>query len=383
MDRAWFLPDLMWPYDMESRTSRPVDRGLDPGAWYSCADADMPITVQWDDGDHRGSAPGRVATSSVSMPGVVASMLAHLDVRPGHRVLEIGTGTGWNAGLLTHRLGDGQVVTVEVDQAVADAARARLHGHGLHPAVITADGLLGHAPRAPFDRIIATAGLRRIPFAWVEQTVPGGLIVAPWGTVFGNTDHIVRLTVSGDGRTASGHLSTPVEFMKVRSQRHSVDQTAYLPDGFPGGATTGSTTLTAAALGVGDRMHHPFATAAGLLITDCALMADRRGSSVSTWLYSLNGDLSWAAAVLTDNTAESTVYQSGPRRLWDELASAHRWWAGNGRPGPGRFGLTVTADGETIWLDTPGNPLPRTVGSQIPWPDLTNRGHPVANWPQS
>ncbi|MER7049235.1 methyltransferase domain-containing protein [Streptomyces jumonjinensis] len=343
---------------MDSRTSRAADRSVDPAAWYGCADADVPITVQWDDGDHHGASPGRVPTSSVSMPSVVASMLADLDVRPGQKVLEIGTGSGWNAGLLAHRLGDDRVVTVEVDKAVAGAARARLNRHGLHPTVVTGDGLLGFAAGAPYDRIIATVGLRRIPYSWVEQAVPGGLIVAPWGTAFGNTDHVVRLTVSEDGRAASGRLSTPVEFMKVRSQRRQVHQAAYLPDGFPGNATTGTTTLSAAGLGVENRMHHPFSTAAGLLVPDCVLMADRRGKSVSTWLYSLN-DLSWAATVLTDGTTESTVYQSGPRRLWAELASAHRWWTENERPGPNRFGLTVTPGEETIWMDTPGNPLPR------------------------
>ncbi|MER6916079.1 methyltransferase domain-containing protein [Streptomyces sp. NPDC000594] len=357
VDRAWFLPDLMWPYDMGSRSSRAVDRCADPAAWYGCADADVPITVQWDDGHHHGTGPGRVPSSSVSMPSVVASMLAGLDIRPGHRALEIGTGSGWNAGLLAHRLGDDRVVTVEVDEAVAEAARKRLNQHGLHPAVVTGDGLLGFAAAAPYDRIIATAGLRRIPFTWVEQTGPSGLILAPWGTAFGNTDHLIRLTVSDDGRTASGRLSAPVEFMKIRSQRHQVDQPAYLPHGFPGDATTATTTLTAGDLGVDSR--HPFTTAAGLLVPDCTLMADRRGNHVSTWLYSLN-DHSWAATVLTDGTPRSTVHQSGPRRLWDELTSAHHWWTQNNHPGPDRFGLTITPEGQTPWIDTPANPIPRT-----------------------
>ncbi|MFE7132385.1 methyltransferase domain-containing protein [Streptomyces sp. NPDC057638] len=356
VDRAAFLPDLLWPYDMESRTSQSVDRAVDPAAWYACADADRPVTVQWDDGDHHGKAPGRVPTSSVSMPSVVASMLAELDVRPGCRVLEIGTGAGWNAALLAHRLGGEQVVTVEVDAEVAATARTRLRERGLRPEVVTGDGLLGHAARAPYDRIIATAGLRRIPFSWVEQTVPGGLIVAPWGTAFANTDHVVRLTVRGDGRAASGRLSAPVEFMKVRSQRHEIDPGAYLPGGFPGAATVSPTTLSTRDLGGGQVPRHPFLTAAGLLIPDCVLRADRRGTRVSTWLYDL-GDLSWAAAVLTDGVADSTVYQSGPRRLWDELTSAHRWWTGNGCPAPDRFGLTVTPTGNTAWLDAPDRGL--------------------------
>ncbi|MGW1147067.1 methyltransferase domain-containing protein [Streptomyces sp. NPDC002454] len=360
VDRAAFLPDRVWPYDMESRTSRAVDRATDADAWYRCADSDDPVTVQWDDGDHRGSAPGRVPTSSVSMPSLVASMLSDLDVRPGQRVLEIGTGGGWNAGLLAHRLGDDRVVSVEVDAHLADAARERLRRIGLHPLVVTGDGLLGHPPRAPYDRIVATVGVRAVPYAWVAQTVPGGLVLAPRSQPYGNADRLVRLVVSEDGTSASGRLSTPVEFMKVRSQRHRVDQAAYLPDGFPGDATDGTTTLTAADLGADDRAHHPFACVAGLLVPDCTLLTDRRGSAVSTWLYGLT-DRSWAAAVLVDGTSRgsTTVHQAGPRRLWDELTAAHHWWTRNGRPDPTRFGVTVTETGETTWLDAPDRPLPR------------------------
>ncbi|MEU1815327.1 methyltransferase domain-containing protein [Streptomyces roseifaciens] len=111
------------------------------------------------------------------MPGLVFSMLADLDVGEGHRVLEIGTGTGWNAALLAHRVGpSGSVVTVEVDGTVASAGREALRRAGLGPAVraLHRDGLLGFPERAPYDRGIATCGLRTLPFAWVEQTRRAG-----------------------------------------------------------------------------------------------------------------------------------------------------------------------------------------------------------------
>ncbi|MGV9311572.1 methyltransferase domain-containing protein [Streptomyces sp. NPDC003691] len=355
--RSAFLPDAIWPYDMDTGTSTRVSRSDDPGTWQAYADADVPIVTQWDDGAPAGAGPGRLSTSSASMPGVVARMLRDLDVRPGARVLEIGTGTGWNAGLLAHRLGAANVVTVEVDAAVAGAARARLAALGPAPEVITGDGLLGHPDRAPYDRIVVTAGVLDLPWAWVRQTRPGGLIVAPWGTRYSNVDRLVRLVVAGDGRSASGPFTGAVEFMKVRSQRHRVDQAAYLPHGFPGDAVTGTTALTAAELGLDDRLRHPFAAVAGLLVGECTLLTDRRGPAVSVWLYSLT-DLSWAAAVLADGRAESTVHQSGPRRLWDELASAHRWWAAAGRPGTAEFGLTVTPGGTEVWFGTPANRLP-------------------------
>lgn len=145
--RCAFLPELMWPYDPDAGDNVAVAKSADPWAWQAYAHADVPIVTQWDDGRHTGTSPGRVASSSASMPSVVASMLARLDVRPGLRILEIGTGTGWNAGLLAHRLGDAAVTSVEVDPAVAATARAALARAGLNPTVITGDGSLGH-PRA-------------------------------------------------------------------------------------------------------------------------------------------------------------------------------------------------------------------------------------------
>ncbi|MFI6583118.1 methyltransferase domain-containing protein [Embleya sp. NPDC050493] len=357
VDRAWFLPTVMWPFDMAASSSVTRDRAADPDAWFAAADANVPVTTQWDDGRHTGPEPGRVSTSSASMPSVVMAMLDDLDVRPGHRVLEIGTGTGWNAALLAHRLGSDRVITVEVDPTVAATAEKALHAHGLHPTVVTGDGLLGYPPAAPYDRILATAGLREIPYAWVEQTVPGGVIVAPWGTRLTNADHVVRLVVADDGRSASGRFTTPVEFMKVRSQRPDrLDQAAYLPDGFPGDAAVSVTTLTVRAAGFEDAIRHPFMAVAALSVGDCVLLVDRRGAAVSVWLYGLS-DRSWAAALLDDATPESVVYQSGSRRLWEELEAAYRWWTGAGGPTADRFGLTIDRRGEYTWLDVPTNRL--------------------------
>jgi protein-L-isoaspartate O-methyltransferase len=107
--------------------------------------------------------PPHAATSSSSQPTIMARMLEALDVAPGQRVLEIGTGTGYNAALLCERLGSDQVTTVEVDAGLVVVARERLTMAGYTPTVALSDGSGGYPPSAPFDRIIATCMVGRVP----------------------------------------------------------------------------------------------------------------------------------------------------------------------------------------------------------------------------
>ncbi|ARF59619.1 protein-L-isoaspartate(D-aspartate) O-methyltransferase [Streptomyces gilvosporeus] len=351
--RSAFLPELIWPFDMAAGRSVPVSKADAPERWHAYADdADVPIVTQWDDGEHTGPEPGEVPTSSASMPSVVFRMLQDLDLRPGHKALEIGTATGWNAALMAHRAGPGNVVTVEVDAAVAATARATVEQLGLPVRVVHGDGSHGYPEAAPYDRIIATCGLRAIPYAWVEQCRPGGVIVAPWGTHYGNGDAVARLVVGSDGRSACGRFTGPVEFMKLRAQRaaHPV-HSAYVTGSVADGDET-STTVTEAEF-VGDAFA-PQRFVLGLRVPRCRqVVAEKRDGGRPVWLYGAD-DRSWACVWFRDGEA-ARVWQSGPRRLWDEAAAAYRWWEKNGRPGPERFGLSVTAAGQAVWLDEPVN----------------------------
>jgi protein-L-isoaspartate(D-aspartate) O-methyltransferase len=147
-----------------------------------------------------------VATSSASAPGIVAAMLAQLDVRPGHRILEIGAGTGYNAALLACLTGPaGQVTTVELDSVVAAEAQNALATAGWgQVTVIVGDGEYGYAPGAPYDRIIVTAGAWDLPTAWAEQLAPDGLLVAPL-RLRGLTRSIAFEHTSGIWRSLSMH----------------------------------------------------------------------------------------------------------------------------------------------------------------------------------
>ncbi|MEU7179828.1 MULTISPECIES: methyltransferase domain-containing protein [Streptomyces] len=353
--RAAFLPGLMWPFDMGTARSIAVSRADDPAAWQAYAESDAPVVTQWDDGRHTGTEPGEVPTSSASMPGVVFRMLRDLDVRPGHRALEIGTGTGWNAALLAHRLGAENVVTVEVDGTVAESARAALERFGLPVRVVHGDGFRGHPEGAPYDRIIATCGLRSLPFAWVRQCRPGAVIVTPWGTHYSNADAVARLVVADDGGSASGRFTGPVEFMKLRAQR--------LPPVVHGEYVTGSvaegdesSTAVTEAEFVGERFA-PQRFALGLRVRDCCqVVAEKRDGARPVWFYGLT-DRSWACVQFRDGDT-ARVWQSGPRRLWDEVEAAHRWWGGRGEPDHARFGLTVTPEGRRAWLDDPADSWP-------------------------
>src|SRR5919204_3294334 len=125
-----------------------------------------------------------VSVSSASAPEVIALMLEQLDVQPGHRVLEIGAGTGYNAALLAHLVGEtGHVVTIDIDEDLVLSAREHVRAAGFEQVtVVQADGALGYAAQQAYDRIILTVASNDIAPAWREQLArPHGRLVMPLG----------------------------------------------------------------------------------------------------------------------------------------------------------------------------------------------------------
>ncbi len=148
---------------------------------------------------------------TISQPYVVAYMTEQLDIEPEHRVLEIGTGSGYHAAVLS-RLAR-EVVSIERYRTLAEAARARLKTLGYaNVTVIAGDGFAGASDRAPFDRIIVTAAAEQIPDALVEQLAEGGKMVLPLGPRHG-PQHIVKLTKTA-GELARQDL-IPVRFVPL------------------------------------------------------------------------------------------------------------------------------------------------------------------------
>ncbi|KIF74465.1 methyltransferase [Streptomyces sp. 150FB] len=151
--------------------------------------------------------------SSSSQPSLMAQMLTTLEVTDGNRVLEIGAGTGYNAALLAHRLGDERVTTLDLDPEITESARGHLAAAGYRPAVVTGDGARGYRGRAPFDRIIATCTLPSVPQDWLAQCAPGARILAPLAT------GLITLRVGEDANGVYGEgrfLHTSAYFVPLR-----------------------------------------------------------------------------------------------------------------------------------------------------------------------
>lgn len=155
-------------------------------------------------------------TSSSSMPRIMAWMLEALDLADGHRVLEIGTGTGYNTALLCHRLGAANVASIDIDPTLVDEARERLAALRYAPILATGDGVHGVPEAAPYDAIIATAAVDHIPPAWIQQLRPGGLILTDLRGGFSGA--MVRLHKIDDD-TVEGHCETyNAAFMPMRRE---------------------------------------------------------------------------------------------------------------------------------------------------------------------
>jgi protein-L-isoaspartate(D-aspartate) O-methyltransferase len=134
---------------------------------------------------------------TISQPFVVAYMTEQLAVEPRHRVLEVGTGSGYQAAILS-RLAR-EVVSIERYRTLADLARGRIETLGYaNVTVLAGDGMAGAPERAPFDRIIVTAAAEAVPDALTAQLVEGGKVVLPVGPRDG-TQYIVKLTKAAGG----------------------------------------------------------------------------------------------------------------------------------------------------------------------------------------
>ncbi|MFK0168186.1 methyltransferase domain-containing protein [Streptomyces sp. NPDC090306] len=253
--------------------------------WVRGAYADTPLATRMRDGE---------LLSSSSQPSLMATMLVALRVRAGDRVLEVGAGTGYNAALLAHRLGDGLVTSVDLDPEITESARAHLAAAGHRPAVVTGDGMRGVPERAPYDRIVATCELPTVPGAWLAQCRPGALVLTPLAT------GLLLLRVGDDGRAVGRFLHTPAYFVPLRGA------------GPPAGGQPG---------------------------------ADGR-----------DDEGEWGGLPRRVRENERFRFLAGLTRGLLGPREAYRLWERAERPGRERFGVTAGPDGARAWLDDPAGP---------------------------
>ncbi|MGH3976121.1 MAG: methyltransferase domain-containing protein [Pseudonocardiaceae bacterium] len=350
--RHEFIPRYYVP-DQEARPLR----------WTTHEPSDTDSTQQWlelvyspttlitdlaDYADRGVQAP----VSSSTKPDLMIRMLEALDVTDGIRVLEIGTGTGYNAALLAHRLGSGQVYSVDIDPQLVSQARERLSRLGYTPTLATADGIDGLPGHAPFDRIIATCALFAVPAAWIDQLRPGGLALV--------------------------HIEGPLGAGNMLALRHSdshVLQGRFLPwwgcfmrRRATAGPTVGSPRPVRTAQQPATRYTRldPSELDGGKQFPFLAQLYLPPGIFRSLWLTDQQiaitelraPDGSWCEITRKpDATGRHSVREAGPTPLWNNIETAWNRWRELGAPPWHEFGLTATPTEHHIWhLDPRSGP---------------------------
>jgi protein-L-isoaspartate(D-aspartate) O-methyltransferase len=303
-----------------------------------------------------------VPTSSSTQPSLMARMLALLELEPGQRVLEVGAGTGYNAALMA-ALG-ARVTTVELQPAVAAAAREHLATAGAADAVDVVCGDGAAPPPGPFDRIIVTAGLWAVPAALADVLAEDGRLVAPLR--INGVELAVALRKRGPALSGTGGI--PCGFMPLQG-----------PDERPrgwglggGGTATADADLGVEGRGALDRLLasegravlEPLALREGEHVLHALLWLGLQGDPLLTLAQPREGGRGprWTAALYVmpasllvldlgarnDRVAAATLY-GGEAALRTCSAGMDAWRAA-GAPGPAALEVTIEPhDGRGGW----------------------------------
>ncbi|MGQ0837431.1 methyltransferase domain-containing protein [Actinokineospora sp.] len=328
---------------------------VDPDAWLRTAYTDHALTTArkphpagWTTLD---GAVFRLPTSSSTGPGLMARMLESLDVADGHRVLEIGTGTGYNAALLCHRLGSADVVSVDLDPDLITTARRGLAVLGYSPVLVVGDGEHGVPEHGPYDRIIATAAVPEIPAAWIDQLAPRGRIIA---NIRGElaTGPMCLLT-KRDETVVGRFVAMGGHFMWLRPEvDNPLRPHQAISTEVPNPVAHSTTRIDP--LPLVDDPDFRFLLQLQVHGAESFYRNEIERRSVVT-LCTSDGA---RADVFVERTAGThQVIQRGHRRLWDTVEATHQRYVELGNPAVARFGLTGTPTAQFVWIDSPDDSL--------------------------
>jgi protein-L-isoaspartate O-methyltransferase len=336
VEREAFLPERVW-FNRDHRAVA-VDRTSDPETWWSLVDdEERSVIIQLDDGRQYG--PGDYSSSS-TMPLVMARMPAMMP--DAGRVLEVGSGSGYNAAIMAHRYGAENVVSIEVDPDVAAGAAGSLARAGCGARVVVGDGVSGEGvPPGPYDAIIATCGFKSLPNCWLELC-PQGRIVLPWSTRWSDVACLKLDTHRGgaEGRFVHGFV-----FMDARSHRSPKDRPAQT-EGGDQRTTQLDPRLTS--------WRYSFAAfAVGVLAPGLDYHHDADAGCYTVW----DGLGSWAVVDAEPGPDGWGVREYGLRQLWRMIEFVYKRWQEWDGPSPDRFGVSLRSDGGLLWLDSPDVPV--------------------------
>ncbi|ODA71567.1 protein-L-isoaspartate O-methyltransferase [Streptomyces sp. AVP053U2] len=313
--------------------SAPQDRPELLGLLYGGAS----VLVQHDGepllGRARGSRSGASITSMSTVTGLTASLLEELDLRPGLRMLDVGTGAGVTAAVACQVCGDRGVTTLDRDRHLTDAAAARLADLGFRPQVVCGSGEQG-VPAREFDRIFVSYTVERVPTALVEQLAPDGKLLA----------HVTSASPSWPGlavvgRTADGRITAELRAVEFAHRAgHGMARIRLNEELRQRMATEPGTWTQQSKLAPPADSDRGFWLAADHLLGG-GLVRDFRSEHLA---IGAPGCGSWMRAEPVGHRRWSVTVQ-GPRDIWKEIQDlADRWRAARS---PDRYRLYFDADG--------------------------------------
>ncbi|MFF4392992.1 protein-L-isoaspartate O-methyltransferase [Streptomyces sp. NPDC001552] len=296
-----------------------------------------------------GPRSGGSMTAMSSTVGMTVALLQRLDLRPGQRVLDIGTGAAVTAAVACRIAGDAGVVTMDLDEHISAAARERLAELGHRPTVVTGDGEDGWPAGAGYDRIFVSYGATRVPEAWPQQLAAGGLALATLSTSSPSWPGLAVIT-----KTATGHTRARLEAVELGHRAGHGWKQIFLNARFREriAVVDGGSTRTS-------RTGPPPDEARGMwLALDHLHPGLVRNWAADHLVIGAPDCGSWVTA-RPDDTGRWAVTVCGPRDIWTEIQDTATRWQDAGSPASYR--LHLEPDG-TQWVNAGTGP------TELSWP---------------